>query len=268
QYYFFYTDILKSTKSEKYYFVSHLSIENNIIMKRIQCFLLHLLGILLSAFIATATKSPDLSKAGVGCFSHTRWNQAIEARMCTKVTDITPEKCYYCCIKASRRLFGLHNGVDCYCGNAVLTVTQRLSDRRCRKMQCKMLKSATCGGRYSMEVFAVGLVLNDDRFKREAWLKQTPKVANSVYLGCYHYSYNFPLSKTVQHSTVKMTGKLCYDYCVKQGFKYFGLTKSRFCYCDKRMVNCMACDQCRVACEGNIEETCGGKTCMDVFEIL
>lgn len=89
-------------------------------------------------------------------------------------------------------------------------------------------------------------------------------------------SYEGPISvikyEDVEEKTKMkpMTAKVCYEFCRRfDGVKFFGLKNGNKCYCEPMFVVGTAGNSggCKVPCEGNAGEMCGGPDMSSIFEM-
>jgi len=67
-----------------------------------------------------------------------------------------------------------------------------------------------------------------------------------------------------------MNHNVCYEFCRRfDGVKFFGITNGNKCYCEPMFVVATAGNSsgCKVACEGNPGEMCGGPDTSSIFEM-
>lgn len=89
-------------------------------------------------------------------------------------------------------------------------------------------------------------------------------------------SYEGPVSVIKYEAVVEktkrepMTVKVCYEFCRRfDGVKFFGITNGSNCYCEP-MFNVATAGNtggCKVPCEGNAGEMCGGPDASSIFEM-
>lgn len=89
-------------------------------------------------------------------------------------------------------------------------------------------------------------------------------------------AYEGPISvikyeKVIAKTEVKpMTHQVCYEFCRRfDGVKFFGITNGSKCYCEPMFVVGTAGNTggCKVACEGNPGQMCGGPDASSIFEM-
>jgi hypothetical protein len=100
--------------------------------------------------------------------------------------------------------------------------------------------------------------------------KRTDEAAVASYqaLGCYvDNASNIRILSATKYTDDYMTTNGCSNFCSK--YKYFGLEFGRECYCGDALASTNSADpKCSMACSGNKQEICGGRSAINVYQNL
>ncbi|CAM9844163.1 unnamed protein product [Ectocarpus fasciculatus] len=154
--------------------------------------------------------------------------------------EMTNDLCAMQC--ADWAFYGTQYSSECWCGdiNAPYSVN---GEGEC-DMTCSGNSEETCGGSYSMNVYA-----------------QDP-----AYLGCFSDPAESRMFLS-ESSTSAMTAEVCALLCT--GSAYYGTQYSQECWCgDNADYAANGFGVCDMPCTGNSDEMCGGPYTMSVYQTL
>lgn len=195
--------------------------------------------------------------------------------------DMTIEQCIDYCVSKGQTYAGLQYSNECYCGTSI--ATDRKGDYLCA-VPCAGNPSQICGGAQRLSVYKKGpadgskpkssapvVTVTSAKLNLLATPTPVPKVPSSNWVskGCYFDPVN--PARTLPKMGwwgEKITNAGCINYCQSKGFKYAGTEFGRQCFCGNVIGagKPMPDSDCKMACEGNPKEVCGGPGRLSLWE--
>ena len=141
----------------------------------------------------------------------------------------------------------------------VTTKTAKSAIRRATTQQCKAELSRIACGIKAGELFPAKLPNYCARKNSKA----------GSHLGCFHDDDESRLLSSYGVKLQEMTVQKCIDVCVQSAFPYAGIRKGKECYCGTERPSTehlLEGSYCNLPCEGQPQQTCGGKDAVQVFD--
>jgi hypothetical protein len=131
-------------------------------------------------------------------------------------------------------------------------------------MMCPGDPTSVCGGPNRLSLY--GTSTTPPTYTPESH----PAVSTTTYAGCWtETSPVRALSGASAYSGTLMTIEACGDYCLNEGFTWFGLEYTAECYCgsglSEESVSAEDTD-CAMPCSGASGEVCGGPNRISVYQ--
>uniref|UniRef100_A0A1I8HTR8 WSC domain-containing protein n=1 Tax=Macrostomum lignano TaxID=282301 RepID=A0A1I8HTR8_9PLAT len=182
---------------------------------------------------ATGLTVEQASLKTLGCFIDTG-NRDLPFHS-AGTTDVN--SCVKRCGNLGYKYAGLQAGAYCFCGKSYGKHGKAL-DADCAT-PCSVNKKQICGGTWRNLIYET---------------EYTP--SKRTYIGCYIDSGARDLP---EHTRGVMSIQYCLNYCIKRGYKYFGLQYSSHCFCGNTYGRYGKGTEasCRMACNGKKDEICG-----------
>ncbi|KAL2131096.1 hypothetical protein VTI74DRAFT_5570 [Chaetomium olivicolor] len=209
----------------------------------------------------TAILPTALAQTHYGCYTEIP-ARALTGSSLIDYTTMTIAQCETHCTGLGFALWGLEYGGECYCGNALAQGSFPAFSTDCT-MPCAGDATAICGGSNRLSLYGTS----------EEPPTVTPyphdPVTETKYEGCWtELSGGRALSGPSAFSATAMTIAGCGNYCLNNGFTWFGLEYSAECYCgsalDANSTTALEAD-CNMACSGAAGEVCGGSNRLSVY---
>ncbi|XP_065225844.1 uncharacterized protein LOC135849377 isoform X2 [Planococcus citri] len=190
-----------------------------------------------------------------GCFDITDKSKILYQNA-KKDEKLSPRSCVDFCYERQLAYAGLYKN-ECRCGQNQPSDLIRRSYRDC-DYPCPGDKTFRCGGELKTSIYETGIAA-----------KGEDAIPSKVYLGCY--PDNDPKHKILPHlldESEYAAVTFCQKICYREGFRYFGLSDNRKCWCgdsapfpDKAVSE----DNCRLICDGYGGDYCGGKSMLSLY---
>ncbi|AFR96749.2 transmembrane receptor [Cryptococcus neoformans C23] len=166
---------------------------------------------------------------------------------------MTVEACRTTCSEFGYGLAGVYFASYCSCGDAWTGATEKYPSNACQYYACKGNSSEWCGGTTQLAIYnASDVVVTYD--KPSGWLSCWSDSSTSRSLTGYFYSAN------------PMSAHACRTACNQQGYTYAATESGNQCLCGNTLGGEKApTSNCKTACSGNANETCGGSNYMDLY---
>lgn len=197
----------------------------------------------------------------IGCFADNVFSRTLKAR--TEVPGgpkaMTITLCLAACKAAGYTLAGVEFAQECYCDNVLEGLTKTAPDGEAQcNMNCLGGPPDICGGPNRLNIY-----------------NYTGSIPNWDALGCYTDSITARTLavRTAVAGNAPMTVELCLGACRNAGFAIAGVEYAQECYCGSTLTNGGVpapdgSDQCKMACQGNSAEFCGGPNRLNIYTYL
>ncbi|XP_056000343.1 uncharacterized protein LOC125657202 isoform X2 [Ostrea edulis] len=185
-------------------------------------------------------KNSHYEKGYLGCF-----RSALTGKSFTSHQIMYVDVCRQFCEKQNAKYYGIHNGIDCTCGD--LAPVYRKQEKDCRS-PCRGIQNQFCGGAGTESIY-----INRNY--------------SNGYLGCFQEeSDSTPNFKTI--SSKSMTVELCKEFCQKQDVPFYALQAGHKCFCRSSPLPTVKKPDgdCRIKCSGNEKDFCGGKRMISIHK--
>jgi len=168
-------------------------------------------------------------------------------------------------------VFALKNGNECYCWKTLWPNAITSSSGDCGT-PCSgntiLTVNDMCGGVNATSVFT--------RLSLSSLGNSTNLLVNNIAMndytssGCFAFPVGFPPSFEKDEMTIEFCNDLCNRNAVVQAM--FGVYNGRQCFCTQNIrsltLNNTDSRYCNVSCQGDLSETCGGASAMNLYTRL
>lgn len=200
----------------------------------------------------------------LGCWSDSQADRTLSL-MAHSGQHVSDDNCQYQCTQLGYNYAGVEYSGQCYCDNFVNPIATQEADSDCN-MPCTGVPSQPCGGPDRMNLF-----WNGKTAPPPPETITNPGPDGWVSEGCYIDSVAARTLAnrvdTIGGGSV-MTIQLCVSACKTAGYSLAGAEYAGECYCGNALINGgPASDQtiCRMKCNGNSTEYCGGAGAMNLY---
>ncbi|KAG6269149.1 hypothetical protein E4U47_004269 [Claviceps purpurea] len=207
---------------------------------------------------ATLTHKPTVSAYTlIGCWTEGNGVRALGQGL-TISDKMTNEACAATC--KAYKYFGTEYGTECYCGSYLSDSSKTAPLEDCN-MPCSGDSYEYCGASSRLELYQNPNITTGNP-------EQPAAVGNYVLVGCQTEGNGTRAlaGPVVAHSN--MTNQVCATWC--KDYEYFGTEYGRECYCGHSLAASSLvapATECRMLCEGNISEYCGGSSRLSVYKV-
>ncbi|KAK4097460.1 WSC-domain-containing protein [Parathielavia hyrcaniae] len=224
----------------------------------------HPLSTMQTVLALAAIVPAALAQTYYGCYTEVP-ARALTGSSTIDYTTMTIGDCETYCTGLSFSLWGLEYGGECYCGDSLAQGSFPAFSTDCT-MACAGDATEVCGGPNRLSLYGVSV----DAPTVTPYPTPEPVEGPPVYEGCWtELPGPRALDGASAFSASDMTVDGCANYCLNNGFPWFGLEYSAECYCGTELnVNStLALDEdCNMACTGDSSEVCGGSNRLSVWQ--
>ncbi|KAI9363400.1 hypothetical protein DFJ73DRAFT_612637, partial [Zopfochytrium polystomum] len=171
-------------------------------------------------------------------------------------SGVTNAGCLATCSQKGFPVAGTEFGGECYCGANLVGVTQAAATD-CNK-NCTTNAAEVCGGSKRLTVFKNDTIAT--------FVPKVPIIECTTYYGCWVDTVNPRTFPVFQNSN--STDYDCVAKCQAKGYAFAGTENFSQCFCSSTAPNTTQVDDsiCRLPCEGDLFEVCGGKALLTVYQ--
>ncbi|XP_065220734.1 uncharacterized protein LOC135845823 [Planococcus citri] len=183
-----------------------------------------------------------------GCYETTEKSKILY-QFVKKDPKLTPNTCVDLCSSRQLAYAGLEKD-ECRCGQNQPPELVRRIDVDCDH-PCPGDSNSKCGGESKISIYETGISAKGD-----------DAIPARIYLGCYKDdNTEFRILKGSTQEFPDLTPNKCHQHCYKQGYRYFGLTYIKECFCADHAPTKeveLSESECDSRCNGDQNEICGG----------
>lgn len=217
-------------------------------------------------YLALAALVPAaLAQTFYGCYTEIP-ARALTGSSTIDYTAMTIGACETHCTGLGFTIWGVEYGGECYCGNSLAQGSFPAFSTDCN-MVCPGDPTGVCGGPNRLSLYGSSTTPPTVTAN-----PHPPLVSNTIQAaGCWTETApgTRALSGASAYSGTEMTVQGCADYCLNEGFVWFGLEYSSECYCGAALSEeSTAAEEtdCAMPCSGDATEVCGGPNRVSVYQ--
>ncbi|KAF9869506.1 WSC domain-containing protein [Colletotrichum karsti] len=203
-----------------------------------------------------------------GCYSDLVQGQRALSRW--RADDaMTPEMCATFC--AGSAYMGLEFARECWCGDALDTLSQRVPDQTSCNMACAGEATSLCGGPGRLNMYtlnAASVVSVTSSASASAATTTADRVGDFVHLGCWTDERVNGRTFPDTFASDDMTIEKCAAWATSKGYQNFGVEYSRECWAGNAVNPASTsadASGCNMKCMGDTSERCGGPDRLDLY---
>ena len=170
---------------------------------------------------------------------------------------LTIDRCQFRCFGYS--YFGVENGRQCYCGNAIQNGAIPADMTGC-DVQCAGNRNQVCGGDGMINIYQV----------QQAASPGQPRIVTYTYDGCYTEPEG-GRALTKIYTSLQQTQDKCLRDCAYGGYTYAAVEDGTDCWCGNNLADGTQRareSDCTSPCSGDSFQSCGGTRRFALFKFL
>ncbi|KAK3325106.1 WSC domain-containing protein [Apodospora peruviana] len=201
--------------------------------------------------------------AHLGCYTDAQARTLPDSNQA--FTDLTVEKCETTCSGQGFAMFGVENGNECWCSDAVTNGGAPQAASNCAT-SCNGDASELCGGGWAIDIYSSTTAASVPSGTPTPTVKP---VAGWAHVGCYTDAEDRTLPDKSTTDPGSMTSQECATFCAADGYAFAGVEYGQECWCGSALNSAATVSTgCDHICDGDASARCGGGWNLDVYSKL